>query len=365
MLLALQGCTPEDLCAAIPEVTLGEARKVVAHVQRFLELSTPVKQVRRVAMDAIRQKAHVPTFTHIHSQRSALDPFVKHAVRTTGDHVVETVRIPLEKPGRYTVCLSSQAGCALACAFCATGRLGLLRNLETWEMVEQVRIVLRELLSEGVLAGQRARIHGVVFQGMGEPLANLERVLAAIRVMTEPAALAIDGRNITVCTSGLPNGMRRLAREVPKVRLALSVHSAIQENRQRIMPIAKTHAIDDVLDAAVEHARVTGLAPLWALTLLRDINDTPEEADAVAALATTFHERTGLAPQLSVIPYNAIGDADPYQRTTPEREEAYREALRRRGLYSRKRYSGGHDVGAACGQLAGKPEVQTGDQPAA
>lgn len=354
MSLALQGCTPEDLSAALPEVTLGEARKVVSHVQRFLNLDNTIAQVRRVAMDAVRANTHVPSFAHVAAQRSALDPFVKHALRTHDGHIIEAVRIPLEKPGRYTVCLSSQAGCALACAFCATGRLGLLRNLETWEMVEQVRVVLRELMHEGALQGQRARIHGVVFQGMGEPLANFDRVLGAIRVMTEPSALAIDGRNITVCTSGLPGGMRRLAREAPKVRLALSVHSAIDTSRQAIMPIAKTHALEDVLDAAVEHARVTGLAPLWALTLLHEINDTPEQADAVASFAQAFASQAGFLPQLSIIPYNAIGQADPYRRTTPEREEAYRAVLRQRGLFSRKRYSGGHDVGAACGQLAGQ-----------
>src|SRR6202034_685459 len=108
--------------------------------------------------------------------------------------VVETVRIPLERAGRFSVCVSSQIGCALACAFCATGRLGLRRNLETWEIVEQVRVVRRELELG------RGRVRGVFSKGRGEPMANLDRVLAAIEIMSEPSALAIDARAITVCT---------------------------------------------------------------------------------------------------------------------------------------------------------------------
>ncbi len=173
--------------------------------------------------------------------------------------------------GRFSACVSSQAGCALACAFCATGRLGLSRNLEVWEIVEQVRL-LRATLGPG------ERIHGVVFQGMGEPLANVDRVIAAIRVMNDPCALAIDSRAITVCTSGLPSGIRQLAREVPKVRLGLSIGSARPAVRRRLMPIDAAHSLEDVLAAAEEHARATGLAPMWAVTPLAGVNDTDDDA---------------------------------------------------------------------------------------
>src|ERR1019366_4632099 len=145
---------------------------------------------------------------------SAVDPFVKLALATADGHVVEAVRIPLERAGRFSACVSSQAGCALACVFCATGRLGLARNLETWEIVEQVRLV------RGTLESPRTqRVHGVVFQGMGEPLANVERVIEAIRVLCDPSAMAIDARNMTVCTSGLPTAISRLASELLKVSL--------------------------------------------------------------------------------------------------------------------------------------------------
>lgn len=299
----------------------------------------------------MRAAGHVPELTVVVERPSELDPFVKYALRTGDGHLVEAVRIPLERAGRFTACVSSQVGCALACAFCATGRMGLLRNLEAWEIVEQVRVVRRSLAP----LGGRSRVHGVVFQGMGEPLANLDRVLEAIATMCDPSALAIDARAITVCTAGLPAGIRRLARAAPRVRLAISIGSARRDVRRSIMPIDAANPLDEVIDAAVEHARTTGLAPMWAVTPLRGVNDAEADARALGELAAAFTARTGLRPRISVIPYNAIDvGADPFERTTSEREAAFRAALSALGHPSHKRYSGGADVNAACGQLAGR-----------
>jgi 23S rRNA (adenine2503-C2)-methyltransferase len=191
---------------------------------------------------------------------------------------------------------------------------------------------------------------------MGEPLANLDRVLGAVRVLSDPSALAIDARAITVCTSGLPTGIRRLAVEAPKVRLGLSLGSARRDVRRRIMPIEGSHGLDEVIDAAVEHALATGLAPMWAVTLLAEINDSLEDAHALAELALAFRARTGASPRISVIPYNRIDEdgRDPFVRTSLEREGAFRDALAARGVFTHKRYSGGSDVAAACGQLAAR-----------
>jgi 23S rRNA (adenine2503-C2)-methyltransferase len=345
-MLALQAFTPEPLAAALG-VNVAEARKIVAAVHRGerFEPATRLQGVRRSAMVAARSLGHVPTLEVRAVRPSAVDPFVKLALATGDGHVIETVRIPLERTGRFSACVSSQAGCALACAFCATGRLGLARNLEVWEIVEQVRL-LRATLAPG------ERIHGVVFQGMGEPLANVDRVIAAIRVMNDPCALAIDSRAITVCTSGLPSGIRQLAREVPKVRLGLSIGSARPAVRRRLMPIDAAHSLEDVLEAAEEHARVTGLAPMWAVTPLADVNDTTDDAAALAALVRRFEERSGVRPRLSVVPYNAIDtvERDPFQRGDVSR---FMERLAACGARPHLRYSGGGDVAAACGQLAG------------
>jgi 23S rRNA (adenine2503-C2)-methyltransferase len=345
---ALQGMTADQLCAAVAGLTAGQARVLLSSVHRDRPLE-PRPGLPRAALRAALAAAGLPALAVTLERASGRDPFRK-LVLTTGDgYAVECVAMPLERAGRVSVCVSSQVGCALACAFCATGRLGLQRNLDPWEMVEQVRIVRRRL-SPG------ARVHGVVFQGMGEPLANLDRVAAAIDVLTAPYAQAVDARAITVSTAGLPEGIRRLARRAPRVRLALSIGSARQEVRAQLMPIARAHPLEEVLDAAVEHARRTGLAPMWALTLLAGVNDGPEEARALAALAARFTALAGRVPRVSVLAYNPIGHAgtDPFQASSQARTAAFRDALAVAGLRSHRRYSGGGDIAAACGQLAAR-----------
>ncbi|MEZ4400096.1 MAG: radical SAM protein [Kofleriaceae bacterium] len=342
--LALQAMTPAALVAAVPAVTLAEARKIVAMVHRG-EPVHATSAVRRVAADAVRAVADVPALTVCARAASALDPFEKLVVAGPDGARFETVRIPLEHPGRVSVCVSSQVGCALACAFCATGRLGLSRNLETWEIVEQVRVVRATL-------GPGQRVHGVVFQGMGEPMANLDRVIDAIAVMSEPCALGIDARNITVCTSGHPAGIRRLAREAPNVRLGLSIGSARVDVRRTLMPIDRAHPFDEVVAAAADHARATGLAPMWAVALLAGVNDGEADARALAARAVAFAAATGIRPRVSVLAYNPIGADDPFARASDEVTARFRAVLTEHGLPSHRRYSGGRDIAAACGQLA-------------
>lgn len=367
-LVPLQGTTPERLAAQL-SIPLPEARKVHAAVQRESYGKTPVQGVRRESLQRLAEGAHVPALELVSEQRSRIDPFVKYALRTHDGHVIETVRIPLEKPGRFTVCVSSQVGCALGCKFCATGRMGLTRNLETWEIVEQVRTVRRHLAEQGASDSADAasptpprRVHGVVFQGMGEPMSNLDRVLEAIDVLREPCGLAIDARNITVCTSGLPQGIRRLARESPKVRLGLSIGSVRQEKRRTIMPIANAHPFEEVLEAVAEHATLTGLAPLWAVTPLAGVNDSFEDGAALGARARAFWEKTGIRPRITVIPYNSIDDEnDPFSRTSDEQHREFVRGIESTGYRTHQRYSGGADVNAACGQLAAKGEAKSRD----
>jgi 23S rRNA (adenine2503-C2)-methyltransferase len=337
-MLPLQAVTPERLAATVAGVTLAEARKLVSSVHRGRPVEAS-SAVRRSAADAVRMAGSVPQLDVVEETASRIDPFVKYLLEAPDGVRFEAVRIPLETPGRFTACVSSQVGCALACAFCATGRLGLSRNLEAWEIVEQVRVI-RGRLPAG-------RVHGVVFQGMGEPMANLDAVLDAIAVMTEPCALGIDARAITVCTAGLPGGIRRLAAEAPKVRLGISIGSMLDE-RRTLMPITRAHALDEVLAAAEDHARATQLSPMWAVTLLDGVNDSLAHAHALADRARAFEAATGKRPRISILAYNAI-DGDPFQQSP--RESEFRAAL---GLPSHRRYSGGSDIAAACGQLVSK-----------
>jgi 23S rRNA (adenine2503-C2)-methyltransferase len=343
--MQLQGETPLSLKERIPSLTDQESRRIVSSMHRGLPLGQIPEGVRRISHNAVLALATVPELTLVSERRSALDPFRILTLESPLGGIFETVRIPLEKAGRFSVCVSSQVGCALACSYCATGRLGLTRNLEVWEIIEQVRMVRRDLEAP-------ARVHGVVFQGMGEPCANLDRVLAAIRVMSDPSALAIDARQITVTTSGLPAGIVRLAREARNVRLGFSLFSARQSVREQYMPIAKTHALPQVFEASVLHATETNLAPMWAITPLAGINDSEADALALGELMQAFVARTGIRPTLRLVPYNSVGENDPFRRQTAEELELFRAALRVANVGSKMRYSGGSDVQAACGQLA-------------
>jgi 23S rRNA (adenine2503-C2)-methyltransferase len=342
---ALQALLPDELARAA-DIDVAEARKLVALVHRGEPLPhrSPA-QVRRSSFDRVRERTSLPELELVERTPSALDPFVKYALRTH-DGVIESVQIPLERAGRVSVCVSSQVGCALACTFCATGRMGLRRNLKAWEIVEQVRVVKRHL-------GTGARVHGVVFQGMGEPLANLAEVERAARVLSESSAQAIDARNITISTAGLPSGIRALAQALPNVRLALSIGSARPEVRRTLMPIEAVHPLESVLAAVGAHTLETRHAPLFAYTLLAGTNDSPDDARALARVARDFAERYGKRPRLSLIPYNAIGPGDPYRRCEDAAESLFRETLVAEGVIPTRRYSGGSDVAAACGQLAG------------
>jgi 23S rRNA (adenine2503-C2)-methyltransferase len=343
---ALQALCPEELVLLADGIELGEARKLIALVHRGEPLpSRSPSEVRRSSLERVRAATSLPELRLVARTPSAVDGFVKYALAASDGAVFETVKIPLERPDRVTVCVSAQVGCALACAFCATGRLGLLRNLEAWEIVEQLRVVRRDLLPG-------ARIHGVVFQGMGEPLANWPAVRQAARVMSESSAQAVDARNITISTAGLPAGIRALAAVLPNVRLALSIGSARPALRRELIPLEARHPLGSVLLSVGEHARATRLVPMFAYTLLADKNDTPEDAMALAAMVKGFAERYGKRPRLSLIPYNSIGAADPFRRADDARHAQFRAMLIAQGVVPTRRYSGGGDVGAACGQLA-------------
>jgi 23S rRNA (adenine2503-C2)-methyltransferase len=350
----LLGLSPERLLECVPTLDLGEARRVVAAVHRGESIAGPLNQVRRSSLELLRKSTTHAELELVREQRSQLDPFVKLALRTHDAHLLEAVRIPLEKAGRFSACVSSQVGCALGCRFCATGTLGLSRNLEAWEMVAQVHALRASLRRESA----PGRIHGVVFQGMGEPMANLDAVVQAIEVLSEPSALAIDARNITVSTVGLPSGILRLGRTLPKVRLALSLHAARPGVRAEILPIERSHELASVIEASVEHVKLTGLSPLWSITLLRGKNDSADDARALGELALDFKRRAGKGARISLIPYNHVPGL-PFERSEAAAFELFRATLRDLGVGSHVRYSGGADVAAACGQLAGRAAVPT------
>jgi 23S rRNA (adenine2503-C2)-methyltransferase len=352
---AIQGLTPPQLAEAAG-IGIVTARKLVAAVQqRGMDAigETVPKQALRAEVDRVAARFRVGRLEIVTREASQVDPFVKYLFRCEDGALVEAVRIPLEKPGRFVACVSSQVGCALGCRYCATGRLGLSRNLEAWEIVEQVRVIRRELPLDG---NARARVHGVVFQGMGEPLANVDRVMQAIRVLHDPCGQAIEQRAITVCTAGVPGGIRKLAASELRVRLGVSIASARREVRRSLLPVEDANPLDEVLAATAEYVRAKGDAPMLAVTLLGGINTSDEDADAFGRLALSLRDATGVAPRLSLVPYNP-SEGDRYARATDDEMARFHDRISRFGVPVVRRYSGGGDVGAACGQLVGKQQA--------
>lgn len=349
MALSLLELLPEDLLRLHPELRIEEARQIVAIAQRdgSLPAVTPIG-LRRGPYLAARSATVVERLEVIAREPSRVDPFVKLALRAPDGAVIETVQIPLERPGRLAVCVSSQVGCALGCAFCGTGRLGLHRNLKAWEIVEQVRAV------RAALPEPSQRIHSLLFQGMGEPLANLRAVVRAVRVLSGQSAVAIGTRNVTVCTAGIASALPELVRELPLSRVGLSIGSALSATRRSLMPIEERHPLEHCLGILADHARASRTAPMLAYTLLAGVNDDDTELAAFCELLRRFVERAGLPPRVSLLRYNPFDEAGPFQPSSPERLQAFRRAVGDLGVPVVRRYSGGADIGAACGQLGAR-----------
>nr|WP_090281162.1 23S rRNA (adenine(2503)-C(2))-methyltransferase RlmN [Mycolicibacterium komanii]CRL77303.1 2-vinyl bacteriochlorophyllide hydratase [Mycolicibacterium komanii] len=257
-------------------------------------------------------------------------------------------------PQRNTVCISSQAGCGMACPFCATGQGGLQRNLSTAEILEQVRaaaVELRDRDGDGIAPAARGgRLSNIVFMGMGEPLANYNRVLAAVRRITAPApnGFGISARSVTVSTVGLAPAIRKLADERLGVTLALSLHTPDDELRDTLVPVNNRWKVSEVLDAARYYADVTGRRVSIEYALIRDVNDQPWRADL---LGKKLHAALGPLAHVNLIPLNPTPGSEWDASPKPVEREFVRR-VRERGVSCTVRDTRGREIAAACGQLA-------------
>ncbi|GAA3835708.1 23S rRNA (adenine(2503)-C(2))-methyltransferase RlmN [Amycolatopsis tucumanensis] len=252
-------------------------------------------------------------------------------------------------PDRATLCISSQAGCGMACPFCATGQAGLTRNLSTAEIVDQVRSAAA-VMRDGLMPGGPGRLSNIVFMGMGEPLANYKRVLAAVRRITDPApnGLGISQRSVTVSTVGLAPAIRRLADEKMQVRLAVSLHTPDDELRDTLVPVNNRWPVDEVLEAARYYADSTGRRVSIEYALIRDVNDQPWRADL---LAKRLRKHLGQLVHVNLIPLNPT----PGSKWDASPKPVEREFVRRvneGGVACTVRDTRGQEIAAACGQLA-------------
>lgn len=254
---------------------------------------------------------------------------------------------------RTTLCVSSQAGCGLACSFCATGQLGLTRNLSTAEIVEQVRAAARSL-ADGEVPGGPTRLSNVVFMGMGEPLANYKSVMETVRRLVAPApdGLGMSARNVTVSTVGMVPAMDRLAKEGIPVTLALSLHAPDDELRSELVPVNTRWSVDEALDSAHRYFEVTGRRVSIEYALIRDINDHAWRADL---LGEKLNARGRGWVHCNPIPLNPTPGSK-WTASDPRVEQEFVARLRAHGIPTTIRDTRGSEIDGACGQLAAEED---------
>jgi len=304
---------------------------------------------RRTAQDALDR---IPA-----EQRSAFDDIAFHSLTlrqrhdsqrdgaskllfsTTGGDLIEAVILRIAT-GRTTLCVSSQAGCAVRCGFCATGRMKEVHDLSPNEILDQV------IQANQLLAAEGRKIRNVVFMGMGEPLHNEDAVCAALDVLLSPKCFGLSPAHVLVSTVGIPEAMLRLAERYPRMRLAFSLHSARQEVRERIIPLARRYPLDVLHAAVIDVTARTGRSVMIEVLLLEGVNDAEEDARAL------IDYLQGLNVLVNLIPYNPIDAAPELRGVSQERRLEFARALQDGGLLVRTRYSLGSDIAAACGQLA-------------
>ena len=257
-----------------------------------------------------------------------------------GGGLIEAVY--MSTPRRVTFCLSSQHGCGFACRFCATGRMGRGRNLTAGEIVEQALRLRREL-------PPGAADFNVVMMGMGEPLENYDEVTRALALLTDPDGMAVPSRRITLSTVGLAPQIHRLADEGWRVRLAISLHAANDEQRSKLMPVNRRFPLETLMRAVRHYVAKTGLRATFEYILIEEINDTVADAARLVRLTAQ------LPCKVNLIPYNPTGPGR-FRRPPPERIQRFADYLEPRIAAVTVRYRQGVDIGAACGQLAGEAD---------
>ncbi|MCU0504964.1 MAG: 23S rRNA (adenine(2503)-C(2))-methyltransferase RlmN [Chloroflexi bacterium] len=285
--------------------------------------------------------------------RDADDGRTERALHLLGDGAsIESVLMHYpargERRERNTLCISSQAGCAVGCPFCATGELGFGRDLEVAEIVDQVRAATRRLAARG------RRLTNVVFMGMGEPFLNIDRVLAAAAILTDPARIGLGARHLTLSTSGVVPGIRRLTRMAPQYTLAVSLHAARDPLRDVLVPLNRRWPVAQVVAAASEYQAATGRRVSYEYVMIEGVNDTPADLAALADLLR------GRRAHVNLIPMNDVAHT-PWRATPAERVEAFAVGLQSAGVGTTVRRNRGREVGAACGQLAAE---RAGEPPA-
>ncbi|WP_119069726.1 23S rRNA (adenine(2503)-C(2))-methyltransferase RlmN [Rubrobacter indicoceani] len=282
---------------------------------------------------------HAPaTVLDLKDLSKASDGTRKYLFHTADGHAIETVMIP--ERDRRTVCISTQVGCPMACKFCATGLLGIKRNLKAREIAEQVLVVQRDL------AGKNERVTNIVVMGMGEPFLNYDATIKALRVINDSDGFNLAARHIAVSTSGLIDKIRRFADEPEQFHLAISLHNPFENERREIMPVASRHSVSELMSAARYFVDTTRRKLFFEYTLLEGVNDQPRHVEKLAQVLDhpLYH--------LNLLRFNWTDTG--FAATSKRGAREFLEYAKDLGLSATLRPSRGNDIDAACGQLAAK-----------
>ena len=262
------------------------------------------------------------------------------AILTLKDGLKIEAVLMRHKNKRNTICVSSQVGCPLNCSFCATGKMGFQRNLETWEIVEQVLFFARYLKKI------KAKVTNIVFMGMGEPFLNYQNVIGAIKILNDKEGFNLGARHFSISTVGIVEGIEELAKEKLQINLAVSLHAPNNELRSKLMPINKTYPIQKILNAVDDYIAKTRRRVMFEYIMLRDLNDSVKDAKALVRLMKRPLYFVNL------ISYNFTGI---FKSSPSSRIKKFKEILEKEGVMVTQRYRFGEDIEAACGQLVAKP----------
>jgi len=276
----------------------------------------------------------------IKDQQVSTDKTIKCAFNTSDKRIIEGVLIPT--PKRMTACISSQVGCSLACKFCATGKLKLMRNLTAGEMVDQV-VYLRDQAA----SRYDTSLTNIVYMGMGEPLLNYKQMLRSTELLTSEKGLGISPKRITVSTAGIAKMIKKLGDDEVKFNLALSLHAANDEKRSRIMEINDTNNLAALREALQYFHEKTGTRITFEYIIFKDFNDAIEDAQELAEFARC------VPCKVNIIEYNPIDDGE-FQQASVKKVDAFAAYLENKNMIVNVRRSRGKDIDAACGQLANK-----------
>ncbi|NOR11337.1 MAG: 23S rRNA (adenine(2503)-C(2))-methyltransferase RlmN [Desulfovibrionaceae bacterium] len=301
-------------------------------------------EVKKEIRDRLSAKARISTLTPGKVEESK-DGTRKYAFDLDDGALIESVLLP--EGDRHTLCISSQVGCAMACAFCLTGRMGFKRNLQPSEIVNQVLAVKEDMVARGIKRGtHRELINNLVFMGMGEPLANYDNLITALTILMTEEGLGFTERRVTVSTCGIVPRILDLGQDV-RVNLAISLHAADDDIRSALMPVNKTYGVDELLAACRSYPLAKKRVILVEYILIKDVNDSQDQARLLAA------KLAGISCRINLLPYNECEDV-PYAQPAEKIILAFQKVLRDAGFIALVRQSRGSDISAACGQLAGR-----------